>query len=425
MAKKMGEKEMTTRRHAEVFVYVLLAVGFMAGTAQSATVTYLGLDSTTGPAWRTTTVSKSGVFDPNGDNAYGSDGYYFGTNLDGETTSTTAKMVELEPAYISSLANSGSFYVKVSAYQHFDAPGQPIGTSVADIAGGLFYSSGTKFTFTVTSDANFVLAVLIGRGNPAAPSSITVTQTAGSGSGTATTDSAPTLGPSYAFFNIVASVGDSFEVDIVAGSNAGITGLGFEEVADPFIELNNSSVASNAAPGTLVGDLGMVNTNGTFSYSLKTSGDYACFDIPTGTTNLRTAAWIDAASYSISIIGTETGGGGLVVTNDFTITVDPATDEIPDFMVSAEVLDGATDGTLVGTAQTIQSGATFSISAGRDDLFYFDGSDLKLTNAASWGSIGTTNYVTLQAVVGTGTNELVVAATVVDTATSGTIFRFL
>jgi hypothetical protein len=398
----------------------------MAGTAQSATVTYLGLDSTSGAAWRTTTVSKSTTFDPNGDNAYGNDGYYFGTNGDGETTSTIAKMVELEPAYISSLANSGNFYVKVSAYQHFDDPSQPIGTSVADIAGGLFYSGGTKFTFNVTSDANFVLAVLIGDGNSVAPISITVTQTAGSGSGTATTaPAALAVGPSYAFFNIVASAGDSFKVDIVASGNAGITGLGFEEVADPFIELNDNNVASNAAPGTLVGDLSMANTNGTFSYSLKASGDYADFDIPAGTTNLRTAAWIDSSSYSISIIGTETGGGGLVVTNDFTITVDPATDEIPDFVVSAEVQDGAADGTLVGTAQTIQSGATFSISAGRDDLFYFDGADLKLTNASSWGSIGTTNYVTLQAVVGTGTNELVVAVAVVDIPTNGTIFRFL
>jgi hypothetical protein len=114
----------------------------------------------------------------------------------------------------------------------------------------------------------------------------------------------------------------------------------------------------------------------------------------------------------------------LVVTNDYTITVDPAADEIPIFVVSADVQSGAADGTVVGTAQTRQSGATFSILDGRLDLFYLDGADLKVTNSADWGSVGTTNYVTLQAVVGSGTNELVVAASVVSRATSGTIFRF-
>jgi len=190
------------------------------------------------------------------------------------------------------------------------------------------------------------------------------------------------------------------------------------------VDLSGDTVASNAAPGTLVGNLSMVNTNGTFTYALDASGDYTYFDISTGTTNLRTAVWIDSDSYDISIIGTESGGGGLVVTNDFTINVDPVAANKMAFVVAADVQSGAADGTVVGTAQTDVSGATFSIIDGREDLFYMDGADLKLTNSSDWGSIGTTNYVRLQASVGAATNELVVAAGVISGASSGTIFMF-
>ncbi len=207
-------------------------------------------------------------------------------------------------------------------------------------------------------------------------------------------------------------------------SGAELDNFEISAVLDPYVALSSTNVVSNAPPGTLVGTLAMGATSATFTYSLAATGDYTVFDIPTGTTNLRTSAWIDSASYDISIIGTESGGGGLVVTNDFTIGVDPALSGAPTFMASAEVQTGSADGTLVGTAQTVQSGATFSISGGREDLFYLDGADLKVTNSADWGSIGTTNYVMLQAVVGTGTNELAVAVNVVNTAASGTIFLF-
>jgi len=220
-----------------------------------------------------------------------------------------------------------------------------------------------------------------------------------------------------------------FNYSFDQGANPATVAAGFEPNAAPpapAVSLSGNSVASNASPGTLVGTLSMVNTNGTFTYSLDTTGDYAYFDISSGTTNLRTAAWINKASFDISIVGTESGGGGLVVTNDFTITVDAIADARPTFVVSAEVQNGATDGTVVGTARTVESGATFSIISGRADLFYFEGSDLKVTNSADWGSIGTTNYVTLQAIVGSGTNQLVVAAGIVGSASSrGTVFIFM
>jgi hypothetical protein len=46
-----------------------------ASTAQAATIAFLGSDTTTNTEWRSTNTAKNALFDPNGDNAYGNDGY--------------------------------------------------------------------------------------------------------------------------------------------------------------------------------------------------------------------------------------------------------------------------------------------------------------------------------------------------------------
>lgn len=281
-------------------------------------------------------------------------------------------------------------------------------------------SLGASTSLTTTSDDSWVIAhaTVAGTTAPTAQAPLTAGLTVvnpyngssqtGNGTGTQTvTTAGSSLTPS---FDIGAT---TVAAEFLAGN------------LSPSVSLSGDHVVSNATPGTLVGTLSMANTNGTFTYAMETdAGDDAYFDIANGTTNLRTKVWMNKASYAISIVGTESGGGGLVVTNDFTITVNPATETRPTFVVTADVQAGAVDGTVIGTAETMESGATFSISSGRSDLFYFDGASLKLTNAADWGGIGTTNYVTLQAVVGTGTNELVVAAGVVSVTTRGTVFRF-
>jgi len=160
-----------------------------------------------------------------------------------------------------------------------------------------------------------------------------------------------------------------------------------------------------------------------FAYSLTSTGDYSYFDIAAGSTNLRTAAWIDKGAFSISIIVTNSTDG-FSLTNNFNITVDEASVAIPVFVVSAQVQNGSTDGTTVGTVETVVAGATFSLADGRTDLFYLDGADLKLTNAADWGGLGVTNYVTLRAVKNSTTNELVVAASMIAGSPSPTVFRF-
>ena len=184
------------------------------------------------------------------------------------------------------------------------------------------------------------------------------------------------------------------------------------------ILLSGNTVASNSPPGTLVGSLSFNDDIADeFGLSVTDSGpDSGDFQI-TGTTNLQTKVWMDSASKAISIIAYS--NSTVLATNHFTITVSEAT-TLP-FIVSADVQAGAADGTVIGTAQAAVSEATFSIVGGRSDLFYMDGAELKLTNSADWGSVGTTNYVILQAASGSVSNELVVAAGVGSGATRGMI----
>ena len=87
----------------------------------------------------------------------------------------------------------------------------------------------------MTQNTQFILTVLVGEGASDGVSSITINQTAGTGSGTAT-NSGFTLAadsPEYVFFNIIAANGDAFDVDIVASSTQGITGIAFEAIPEP------------------------------------------------------------------------------------------------------------------------------------------------------------------------------------------------
>jgi hypothetical protein len=203
----------------------------------------------------------------------------------------------------------------------------------------------------------------------------------------------------------------------VAALNSGVSPL----VVVSSITLSNDTVSTNAAPGTLVGTLSYDDADDFDVVVTGTGGDSADFEV-TSATNLRTKVWMDAASKDISVVAYSNSTP--ILTNDFTITVSPSSSDDLVFVVSAEVQNAAPDGTVVGTADTLQSSPTFSVSGGRTDLFYFDGSDLKLTNSASWGGVGTTNYVTLQATDGVATNELVVITSVVSNVPEASIFRF-
>ncbi|MCH7224986.1 hypothetical protein [Haloferula sp. A504] len=233
-------------KHLKPFI-TLAAAASLSGSAGAATITFLGEDTTTGASWRTTTVTKTSAFDPNGDNIYGNDGYYVGQTALGSSNSATeaGRFVQSNPSYVSSIASAGSFFVSDN-YIDFDDASQTPGASVTDVNGALYYNTGTKFSFALSADSKFVLAVLVGSNSPVStPTSITLAQTGGSGSGTATATPAGANFGQYVFFNVDGAAGDSFDLDIVASSTTGITGIAFEAIPEP-------SAAVLAALGGLV-----------------------------------------------------------------------------------------------------------------------------------------------------------------------------
>jgi len=209
--------------------HIISLAALFAGSANAATIVSLGVDTSTGADWRTSTTTKSSAFDPDGDNIYGSDGYYIGYSALGAANLNVEQALVDTPAYISGITSAGSFFAS-DAYENIDNP-----AASGEINGALYYSSGTKLSFSVTQNTEFILTVLVGEGSSDGVSSITINQTAGTGSGTAT-NSGFTLAadsPEYVFFNIIAANGDAFDVDIVASSTQGITGIAFEAIPEP------------------------------------------------------------------------------------------------------------------------------------------------------------------------------------------------
>ena len=177
--------------------------------------------------------------------------------------------------------------------------------------------------------------------------------------------------------------------------------------------------------------LGYDNTNAAnFAFSVVASGpDYTYFDIATGTTNLRTAKFIDSASYDIMILATNSGDG-FWVTNAFTITTTDPGPVQPNFVVGATVapLD-ITDGTVVGVMRSSPSATSYSVVGGRTDMFDITGvTNLVVDNAATaWTGLvlGDVAYVSVDAVSGSFTNTLIVGVEVANVGLpAGTIFLF-
>ena len=210
----------------------LLACTAIVGSAQAATISSLGVDTTTGADWRTAATAKSATYDPDGDNIYGSDGYFVGYSAIGASNTPTELTLEnvSSISYISSVTSFSPFFGS-DAYANIDNP-----AAAGEINAGLYYNAGTKFSFTVSENTEFVLAVIVGDGNSDGVNSIAVNQTVGSGGGTATNTGFATVDGvvEYVFFNINAAAGDEFEVvTAVANGNQGISGLGFEVVPEP------------------------------------------------------------------------------------------------------------------------------------------------------------------------------------------------
>ncbi len=224
--------------------HTLSISALLIASTQAAIITSLGVDTTTGADWRTDTTTKSMTFDVDKDNIYGTDGYYVGYSAIGASNTATELSLSSLPTYISTITSAGSFFAS-DAYENIDNP-----SASGEINGALYYSSGTKFSFTVSQATTFVLGVLVGEGTSDGVSSITINQTAGSGGGTAT-NSGFTLAPDspeYVFFNVVAAANDEFNVVISASGTQGITGLSFDSIPEP----TSAALAAFGLVGLLV-----------------------------------------------------------------------------------------------------------------------------------------------------------------------------
>ena len=217
-----------------------VAMAALVANAEAATVTFLGSDETTATEWRTTTLAKSSTFDPDGDNAYGTDGYYM-------MPITPPAVAASLPSYIASVADNGS-QANHANYPDFDDPTQPIGAAVADVNAGLFFTGNAGLyaimDFTLAQDAEFVLTIpLVGNSIAHRPSSLSLTQIVGGAATAAATVPTPVGSDdvNYLFFNVDGSTGDKFEIKINGSSTIhAIGGVAFEE--------SMAAVAESAIP---------------------------------------------------------------------------------------------------------------------------------------------------------------------------------
>ncbi len=219
----------TIRKSPALSLLTASMLVYSLGSIHAATIVSLGVDTTTGADWRTASTTKPSAFDPDGDNIYGSDGYFVGYSAIGASNTGTELTLVVTPIYISNITSFSPFFASDS-YANIDNP-----TAAGEINAALYYNAGTKFSFTVGQNTDFVLGVIVGDGNSDGVSSITINQTVG-GSGTATNAGFSTVDGvvEYVFFNISALAGDEFNVvTTVANGNQGISGLTFDAIPEP------------------------------------------------------------------------------------------------------------------------------------------------------------------------------------------------
>jgi len=198
-------------------------------TAVAATITYIGIDTTTKGDWRSTGVAKP--LDGDGDNAYGTDGF-FGKN------GTTNILSQPTYATLGRLGLDDGIYAGI--YSYIDPAVAPA-VSMADQAGWEDYVSGSgdMWSITMTASKTFRVA-LFGDNRLEHPSkghpSYRVYQTAGGTADSGLQFVTPFTGlGKWPVFEITASAGDVFKVFNTAGNdNYGGSGpIAFDSVTVP------------------------------------------------------------------------------------------------------------------------------------------------------------------------------------------------
>ncbi|MBL7115674.1 MAG: hypothetical protein ISS35_07895, partial [Kiritimatiellae bacterium] len=200
---------------------------------------------------------------------------------------------------------------------------------------------------------------------------------------------------------------------------------------DPLPELSETTVYENDPPGTSVGTLSIDNAvdGKTYTFSLPAgvfSNDF--FEITVGaTTNIRTKVFLDDGVMSpLRIVATEFSGGATYTNDLYTIVASAV--NTPTFIASASVAPTAQNNDVVATLKSRASNGsvTYTVPAGRNDIFKISGAELQVKDNTLLGAVSTTNYVAL---VATDDNDgsadkLIVEVVTENAASAGAVFMF-
>lgn len=229
--------------HIRLTQFVAAAVVTLASPAVAATISFVNSgvpDTTTLDAWRTSSVVKT--MDADGNNVYGSDGYYMAGPV-GVTV----------PTYLQSVSLSATNYGGDGNYAVIDSPSNVPN----NVNSGLFFRTNTFDTvisFTVSStlvgSKSFRVGILNNNQGHSSndnsgltPDFIAVNQTSGGSATSGTLDSSSTPTPFQArahwiFFDISGAVAnDTFAINIGSDgaphNQTGIGGLTFDTIPEP------------------------------------------------------------------------------------------------------------------------------------------------------------------------------------------------
>lgn len=232
-----------TKRDRSGALAVVLALGVMlnvVAAAEGGTVTYLGQDTSTLANWRTPATAKPAVFDPNGDDVYGSDGYHaaFLSGVGGGVISVQTSL----PNYITGVTPTLAGVYSSGGYEWINDPSAA--SQPTDKATGLWHQGvGTVqtslFDVTLSRKVSFVLGVISDthdQQNGYNMDGIGARQTVGGSVDTGLQSMARSGGQAYyEFFAISGVAGDVFTVygRNSTGGSVTVTGLTFEETPEP------------------------------------------------------------------------------------------------------------------------------------------------------------------------------------------------
>ena len=228
----------------------LAGIALAATSANAAAISHLGNYINYGDGWRSTgDPDKDGGggvanSDPNGDNAWGSDGYY---------VARASAVASSLPAYITSV---GDNRLGISNEVTYDDATLAIANDVADAPGVAFLNATPLiFTFTLAQDATFVLTAIF---DTATTPSYYVEGITVDGP-TASDDTTGLSGDEtvdYAFFEVSGEAGDVFTVTVAnSNSNYAMSGLGFEAVPETGVAITEiTSVGGGTWELTLEGE---------------------------------------------------------------------------------------------------------------------------------------------------------------------------